>query len=289
MIPLVDRPTDTEISHPFCMLRGAAWGLGATVTIAVLTVLAQTAIVPDRIPQRVPFDPLPGAGFVPSASVAARPAVPIVVSGPRFRLDDVDPVNPARSEPPRLNPSTGQREDTLVQGEFGLIEGPYLRLTIAEGSGSSPSRSLFVTLARRGADGLGLAVLKTGERGRLKTKFGSLDTLDVTLGGPITRTCTGFMTSDASPVRLDGWLCAPLGQPPEPRAVACALDKLVLNGQASGAFETLVRAAETRRDRGCGSAAMAPSRDITGQTGSIDKPRQRKNKAELRRSAQAQP
>lgn len=289
MMPLVDRPADVVRASPFRLTRWLTWGICASSVIAALTIFAPTAKRPAADLQAKPSDAVPVAAFVPASSVLARPVVPVVSSGPRFRLDEVDPLNPVRAEPPRLNPATGRREDTLAQGDFGAIEGSYLRLTVAEGPEPGPPRSLFVALARRAADGLGLAVLKTGERGRLATKFGPVETLDVTLSGPSTRTCTGFMTSDESFVRLDGWLCAPLGQPPEPRAVACALDKLVLNGQASSDFETLIRGVEARRDRGCGSAASASAGEVASQTGSIEKRRGRKNKAELRRSAQARP
>lgn len=287
MMPPVDHPVDAVSSKPFRLIRGLAGCVGATVVIALLTGLAETAKMSDSASLKTPSDP--SAAFVPSASFVVRPAVPVLANGPRFRLDEVDPVNPARSEPPRLNPSTGEREDTLSQGDFRKIEGPYLRITITEGSESRPHPSLFVTLARRGANGLGLSILKTGERGRLESKFGSVDTLDAMLGGPITRTCTGFMTSGGARVRLDGWLCAPLGQLPEPRAVVCALERVVLNGLASSDLEALVQAAETQPDRGCASAAAARPGEAASQTGSIDKRRGRKNKAELRRSAQARP
>ncbi|NEU12422.1 thioesterase family protein [Methylobacterium sp. BTF04] len=234
-------------------------------------------------------DTIAAAAFVPSASLAARPVVPVASTGPRFRLDDPEGGDSVRSEPARLNPATGRREDGLARGDFAAIEAPYLRITVTDGAASEPPPGLFVTLVRRGADGPGLSVIKTGERGRLDTKFGPVETLEATLSGNGRRICTGFATLGAAAIRVDGWLCAPLGQPPEPRAIACALDALILNGPPAAGFETAFRTVETRRDPGCATAAGAMPREIGGQTGSIDKRRARKIKAELRRTAQARP
>lgn len=277
--------------RPFRRLRALGQIAGATALIAILSLFAREAMV---VRPTGPENRSPDAGteaapkaFVPSSGLAARPAVP--VSGPRFRLDDPDGLDPVRAEPARLDPSTGRREDTLTQGEFAVTDASYLRLTVTEGAASEPPRSLFVTIARRGADGLGLSVVKTGERGRIETKFGPVETLEATLDGAGNRVCTGFATSGAVPIRLDGWLCAPLGQPPEPRAIACTLDRLVLTGQAVPGVAAAFGEAESHRDPGCRTPAASAPRDVGGQTGSIEKRRPRKIKAEKRRNAQALP
>lgn len=280
------RPT-----RPRRLPRGRAVGrAGIAVTlIAILTVFAREEREAKSGSPAIRPDSIGSSTFVSSAGLAARPALPLTASGPRFRLDDPDGLDPVRSGAPRLDPASGRREDTLTQGDFSGIEGPYLRITVTEGTVSDPARSLFVTIARRGADGQGLSVVKTGERGLIQTKFGPVETLEVTLSGSGRRICTGFATLGTAPVRLDGWLCAPLGQPPEPTAIACALDKFVVNGQASPGLEAAFRTAETRRDARCLGRAAGVLRETIGQTGSIQKPRERKNKAELRRTAQARP
>jgi hypothetical protein len=276
-------------ARPFRGVRAVGRVVGAVALIALLSLFAREAMV-SRPPAPAPQpDSVTAAAFVPSASLAARPVVPVAKTGPRFRLDDPEGGDPTRSEPARLNPATGRREDTLARGDFAALEASYLRITVTDGAASEPPPGLFVTLVRRGADGPGLSVIKTGERGRLDTKFGPIETLEATLSGNGSRICTGFATLGARAIRIDGWLCAPLGQPPEPRAIACALDALVLNGQAAAGFETAFRAAEIRRDPGCATAAGAMPREVGGQTGSIDKRRARKIKAELRRTAQARP
>ncbi|WP_027172255.1 hypothetical protein [Methylobacterium sp. 10] len=247
-------------------------------------------------------DPKPGtAGVVdgtppaygPSAASNVRPALPIAAATPRYRLDDPDALDQAKIEPARINPVTGQREDSLVQGRFDAGEAPYLRLTIGEGP--NPPASLFVTIARRAAEGQGLGVVRTGERGLIVTKFGPFETLEATLSGPVTRVCTGFSNAGQNGLapltpRIDGWLCAPLSQPPEPRAIVCALDKLVLNGQASSGLEAAYRVFGGRRLEGCASAvADAPKREPAAETGSIVKRPLRHNQAKVRQNTQATP
>ncbi|GJE15481.1 hypothetical protein [Methylobacterium marchantiae] len=229
--------------------------------------------------------------FVPSAAITVRAALPVAASAPRYRLDDPDALDPTRIEPARIDPATGRREDALSQGRFDASEAPYLRITLADGP--APPASLFVTIARRAADGQGLAVVRTGERGTIATKFGPVETLEATLSGPVTRICTGFSNAAQAGLapltpRFDGWLCAPLSQPPEPRAIACALDKIVLNGQASPDLEAAYRAFEDRRVKGCASAvADAPRREPAAETGSISKRPLRHNQAKVRQNTQA--
>ena len=81
--------------------------------------------------------------------------------------------------------------------------------------------------------------------------------------------CTGFVTLEARPVRVDGWLCAPLGQPPEPRALACALDGLALDGRADPATDAVFAEAEARRDPACDPIRALSAQEPAGRTGSI--------------------
>ncbi len=130
-------------------------------------------------------------------------------------------------------------------------------------------------LARRAAKGPALAVVRTGPYGRLATKFGAVETLDVTLSGRLQRTCTGFVTRDSA-LRIDGWLCAPLGRPPEPRMLACTLDALRLDDPADPASAAVFHAADTRQASRCDSPSAAG--DPASRTGSIAKrtPRSKK-------------
>ncbi|WP_336485395.1 hypothetical protein [Methylobacterium nigriterrae] len=240
----------------------------AAAVIAGISVVARETMRAQP-PVRAPEAPL-GLAFVPTSALPVHPAVPVLENGPRFRLTGTEAADPVRTEPARLSPATGLRETVLSQGEFAAIEAPHLRLTVTEGGGGETGPGLFVTIARRAADGPGLSVTRTGERGRIDTKFGAVETLEATLVGSGSRICTGFTSLEAAPARIDGWLCAPLGQPPEPRALACALDRLMLDGSGDAAIEAVFREADGRRDPGCRPPQrQATAAESAGQTGSI--------------------
>jgi hypothetical protein len=166
--------------------------------------------------------------FVPSMmAVPAPPPVPAARLG--LAEAGLDPVRVSA----RIDPRTGQREDTLNRGDLAAEEAPALRITLTRGASAGPAPTLFVLMARRAAggpalDGPALSVMRTGARGQVATKFGPVETLEVTFGGAARRTCTGFVTRNAGTFRLDGWACAPLGHPPGPESLACTLDALSL-------------------------------------------------------------
>ena len=277
-------PVSLRLAPRRAGLRLAGRGILALGIIAVLSVYAHRIALtqPARDVEPVSTD----VAFVPSAAVPARPAIPHAASGPRYRLDDPDALDPPRSEPGRIDPATGRREDTLTQGTFETIDSPYLRVTIGEASFGEANPSLFVSLVRRAAVGSGLSIERTGERGRIGTKFGPVETLEATLAGSGRRVCAGFVTVGDSSVRIDGWLCAPLGQPPEPRAIVCALDKIVVDGRAEPFADGAARRFEAARDPGC--RPLTPSAGQAAETGSIER-RSRKNEGRSRQTAQARP
>ena len=201
--------------------------------------------------------------FAPSA----LPATPQPAAIGTARLSLSEPgLDPVLVSPGQLDPATGLREDTLSRGTFEAIEAPALRLTLTRGAEAGHAPSLFVLLARRAAGGLALAVVRTGGYRRIATKFGAVETLDVTLSGGLLRTCTGFVTRDSA-LRIDGWLCAPLGQPPEPRMLACTLDALSLEDPADPAAAAIFRAPAAGRSAGCDRPTVMA--DPAARTGSI--------------------
>ncbi|WCS25375.1 hypothetical protein LOK46_00605 [Methylobacterium sp. NMS14P] len=194
----------------------------ASAAIALLWVIPRW---PGEMPPVAP--PAAEARFVPSMQASPAPPAAAVA---QFGLAEpgLDPVRVTA----RVDPRTGLREDTLTRGDFAAIEAPALRVQLTRGPQSGAPPTLFVLMARRAANGPALdrpalAVARTGARGQIRTKFGAVETLDVTFAGPSQRTCTGFVTRDAA-FQLDGWLCAPLARPPEPQALACMLDALSL-------------------------------------------------------------
>ncbi|WP_375455358.1 hypothetical protein [uncultured Methylobacterium sp.] len=254
---------------PLLALTGRV--VGSAVVIGILSLLARETI---RTHPPVSSAPVPsvtasvtraelGIAFVPATMPAAPPAVPLAPNG-RLRLGtggDDGAGDPVRVEPVR-------RPETLARGDFSAIEATHLRLTLTRDA-AEPAPSLFVTLARRAAEGMSLSVVRTAARGRIATKFGAVETLEITLAGPLRRVCTGFATVEARPVRIDGWLCAPLGRPPEPRALACTLDALTLDAPADPATNAVFAEAEHRRDPACDPIRALSGGEAEGRTGSI--------------------
>ena len=198
-------------SAVIALLYVCAWrpGVGPAATVPGLSQAAGAA----------------GLGFVPT--MRAPPAPPPL---PAARFDLTEPGLDRVRVSARIDPRSGLREDTLIRGDFDALETPALRVTLTRGTEAGAAPTLFVLLARRAATGPtidrpALSVLRTGSRGQADTKFGAVETLEVTFGGPTSRTCTGFVIRTAA-FRLDGWSCAPLGRPPEVRALACTLDAL---------------------------------------------------------------
>ncbi|WP_245516418.1 hypothetical protein [Methylobacterium segetis] len=254
--------------RPFGAARFTLRATAAAAVIAVLSLYARNTIRTDP-PVREPEQAVTVA-FVPASALPVRPALPIAEAGPRLRLEDPAGFEAIRPEPARINAATSLREASLSRGDFSAIEESHLRVTLTQGVTSEPTPSLFVALARRAADGPGLSVTRTGERGRVVTKFGAVETLEAVLAGGTSRTCTGFLSLEAAPVRLEGWLCAPLARPPEAAALACALDGLALDGSADAATEAVFREAAARRDPRCRSEnSVSTVSDQGGQTGSI--------------------
>lgn len=195
-------------------------------------------------------------------AVQATPAPPPV---PPALFDLAEPgIDPVRATA-GIDPRTGLRADVLSRGDVATLEAPALRVTLTRGGDTGAAPTLFVLMARRAASGPALAVIKTGSRDEIRTKFGMVETLEITFGGPAPRTCLGFVTRGAG-FRLDGWSCAPLGHPPEASALACTLDALSLvdlaDPEATAAFS-----AAAPPSRSCPLKQVAEVSERGGPTG----------------------
>ncbi|WP_232630938.1 hypothetical protein [Methylobacterium sp. Leaf118] len=251
-------------------LSRARLGLKLAACAALITGL--TLAARDRIhspePPRPWADP-PRAEAARADETAARRAV--AASEPLLILAARDPDLPPRVEPTRWDPNLGRREDGVSQGGFDAIEAPYFLVTATDtGIRAEVAPSLYVALVRRAADGRGLAVTRTGERGVVATRFGAVETLEITLAGAGSRACTGFRSLDLGAVHLDGWLCGILGQAPEPRAVACAIDRITLSGRVAATLGAGApsSAEPARGGEACGSNEIAKAA-VSDRTGSI--------------------
>ncbi|AWN48524.1 hypothetical protein DK419_21010 [Methylobacterium terrae] len=265
--PLLPQPLPRAVPRRSWVGPAAGRTLGAAAVVALLSVLASE--------RRQADPPLPaGTAFVPRyAAPAVAPPAWSETAADRYRLGEA--IASARTQP-------GLREDTLTAGAFAVQEAPFLRLVAAEAAEPDGEGSLFVTLARRAAEAGGLSVARTGEHGRLATRFGALDTVDTTLADPEgRRSCTAFRLNGA--LRLEGWLCAPLGLLPEPQAVACAVERLAALPGAALSPRVADMLAQPR------SAACPPEEPAT--TAALPTPRKavRKNAARVRHSRPASP
>ena len=205
-----------------------ALGLRVVLASAVIALLCLGALrqsgglrTDQSGPLVVPrFEP----AFTPSIPVAAAPP-PAPVA--RFALEPgPDPARVAA----RIDPRTGLREDAVSRGDLASIDAPAVSITLTRGRDAGAAPALFILLVRRAAAGSAIdqpavSVVRTGAYGQIQTRFGAVETLEVTFGGSTQRTCLGFVTRESA-FRLDGWSCTPLGRPPEAQALACALDAL---------------------------------------------------------------
>ncbi|MDP4002220.1 hypothetical protein [Methylobacterium sp. NEAU K] len=260
--PRADEANDTEA--PTIRRRLSLVGLGLQIVVAS-AMIAGLCVYAQHAPSAPSAPGKPEGPFLPSA---LAPKVPSPAPPARFGLAEPG-VDPVRVVAARIDPATGLREDMLARGTFEAFDAPALRVTLIRGDGARVAPGLFILLARRAAggpaaDGPALAVERTGAGGRIATKFGAVETLDVTLGGPARRTCTGFVTRDRV-FRIDGWLCAPLGHPPEARTLACMVDALSLDDPADP--DTSAAFAAPRTERGCTMATVADASDPTGSIG----------------------
>lgn len=248
-------------------LSPGALGLRLVLASALIALLCVCAWRPSRRP-----DPSNAArptaleltpGFRPTRPVAPA-SLPAPVALFALAEPGIDPVRVTAG----IDPWTGLREDVLIRGDVAATDAPALRVTLTRGGGAGAAPALFVLMARRAASGPtldrpALAVVRSGSRGRIQTKFGAVDTLEITFGNPAPRTCLGFVTRETG-FRLDGWSCAPLGHPPGARALACTLDALNLVDLADSAT-TAAFSATAVPSAACPLTKVA---EVSGRSGS---------------------
>lgn len=236
--------------------------IGLPVRIAVGSLIVALIAIAARMPSApAPIPMLNRTGEVPA----------IVGTAP-LRLTEPG-IDPVRVEPGRIDPKTGLREDVLGRGSFSALEAPVLRLAVTRGIGAERAPGLYVLVARRAAMAargeLPLSLSRMVPRGVVATRFGPAEIAEATLSGPLTRTCTGFVLAQAG-LRIDGFLCAPLGGAAEPKALACTLDALDFDDQSDPTASALFRQAKGRS--ACEPSGTATA-DPTGRTGSIERRR----------------
>lgn len=125
--------------------------------------------------------------------------------------------------------SGGGREDVFTVGRPGA-EGGHLRLVAYRfGSEVRPAGTLFVEMARRGAE-TGLAVMRTTVPAPVQTRFGAAEVAEMTVSdGDRQHVCLAWRVGrDDIDMRLTGWLCPAEGKRVDRATVACVVDRLDL-------------------------------------------------------------
>ena len=250
-------PASKKMGWPRGAGPGFPWLRLSVGCIAALAVLAYSAQQQDAPAFHRPSVPVHRA-------VAGAPSpvwTPVPRPLPIFGLDAPQVTSLPFAFTARRN-AAGAREDTLVFGAFDHDAAPHLRIILHRSlhpDGSEPS--LFLDLARRASAAAGLAVVRSTPAEGLATKFGVMDTSEVTLSDNSERVCLAFrFDHEAIGFRIAGWACLAQGQVMDLQELACTLDRLSLVEPGNDeALKSLFAQADGRRIAGCTPAPAISS------------------------------
>lgn len=162
--------------------------------------------------------------------------------------------------------SGGGREDTLVAGAFG--DPRYARVTFSHRIPTTP-RSFYVDMVRRAADA-GLAVERNGQTSMVATKFGAVESAELTLAGPAEQNCQAFRyRDDDAAFGFQGWLCGIGALPADVQRLTCFIDAMTISGGDQSLVALFARANRSRPESCPETARTAligtkPLRALTG-------------------------
>lgn len=271
-------------SGGFGLTRGLVWrgaaaatGIGLTATlVAGLSSGPPEASLPS-LSTMTPVE-APAAPAIRDVRVQAVPAA----FGQDGWITVARPIALFGLETPELGRRTGyearrsqdgsRREDTLSFGEFG-DDKPLLALKLqvnregaVEAAPAGLSQPFVIALVRESA-ARGLSVGRSGATIPVETKFGTVETADISLSdGSVGRACIGFRHLDgASHLSFSGWWCGGDAKPADRAQLVCMLDRIDLlsagdDHELRGAFAK----AELNRRPGC----SVPRQAVTGRKGS---------------------
>ncbi len=125
--------------------------------------------------------------------------------------------------------SGGGREDVFSAGRPGAAGGHVRLVAYRFGSEVRPAPTLFVEMARRGAES-GLAVVRTTVPAVVPTRLGPTEIADMTVSdGERRLDCLAWRIGrDDIDMRLSGWICPGEGQRAERDALVCVIERLDL-------------------------------------------------------------
>lgn len=243
-----------------------AWrGLAALTGIGLATWLAasvsggtEDTMLAGAIVEEPAARPLRDVRLEPRPATAGESWIRIPRPVPMFGLDspEFDGL-PARIEAFQSGDGR-QRQDRLDVGGFEE-PGPHLHLRLQpDHEGAGAALQPFVIGLVREAAGRGLSVRRSSLATGLPTRFGSVETADVTLAGDSEgRACIAFRKqADGVPLALSGWWCGTAARPADRQQLTCLIDRIDLRS----AGEDLVLRAAFARTELKRSAACAPTR-----------------------------
>jgi hypothetical protein len=158
----------------------------------------------------------------------------------------------------RTHSTGGGREDLLTFGEFAGKKWFFRLSAYRHGQESAADAPFFVDMARRAAP-LGLSLDHATLERAEKTRFGDLETAELTLSeNRFSRAnCRGFRLVRASlGLTLAGLACAPGAEPLSAPDLACLVNRLDLLGAgADRPLRDFFGAVQAQGKRGCGETA----------------------------------
>ncbi len=236
-------------------------GLSATTeqpSLSSLT-LAQPQAQDGRAVRDVRQDP---RGFRVASEDWVRIARPIAMFG--LESPELDRQTPAYES--RRTQDGARREDTLVYGVFAEPRA-HLLLRLSLDQNQDQLSQPFVIAMVRDAAARGMSVQRSGVAVPLQSRFGRVETADVTLSdGETSRACIAFRREAGDlPLGLGGWWCGGQSRPADRQQLACMLDRLDL---LSAADDRALRAAFARTELARQPACVPPRLSASGRKAS---------------------
>jgi hypothetical protein len=216
-----------------------ATAIGVT-SLAIAGLLTQW-----RADSKVPAAPVPPA---PAWLDIARPFRLYEISAPQLAHEKL-------AYAARRHSTGGGREDLLTFGEFAARKW-FFRLSVyRHGEEKAADAPFFVEMARRAAP-LGLSLDHVKLERSEKTRFGDLETAELTLSEKsLSRgNCRGFRLVRAEPgLTLAGLACAPGAEPLNAPDLACLVDHVdLLSAGGDRPLRDFFGAAQARGMHSCG-------------------------------------
>ena len=223
---------------------------GSEVTIASLTLPAE----PDARPVRdVRQEPRPSPRSRENWVTITKP-IPI------FGLESPELDRGSATLEARRSQDGSQREDVLGFSTFTEPK-PHLLLRLSVEHDRDELSQPFIVALVRDAAARAMSVQRSGRPTAIQTRFGPVETADVTLSdGEVSRACIAFrMDSGALPLSLGGWWCG-ASKPADRQQLVCLIDRIdLLNAGDDRALRTAFARTELHRLPACAPPRLSAS------------------------------